>query len=145
MADLNQIKKDGPLGVQAVIWDLESKLAAAQAGYTALRLRAEAAEAAACRMREALTTTFAELQSVQAAAALGGLSPRCYAGFGGTAKQALASAAPCPHAAEVERLLKLCGEAAPYVAGKKHRVFINDPEASKLEMELKIAAAKGGK
>jgi hypothetical protein len=42
-----------------------------------------------CDMRAALEVTLKELQTVQAAAALGGLPARAWAGFGGAAKKAL--------------------------------------------------------
>lgn len=59
--------------------------------------------------------------------------------------KALASTAPCQHAAEVAELRLLCGEAAPYVAGKRFRWEMGSTIlADDLARDLKDEAAKGG-
>ena len=61
------------------------------------------------------------------------------------APAALASTAPCPHAAEVERLRKLCGLAAPYVAGERFRWQMGSScAADHLATRLRTAAKGGG-
>ena len=80
----------------------------------ALRLRAETAEAAACRMREALTDLVDDDTTPEPACSCH-LSPPCNdcVNHGwrreliAVAKTALASTPPCPHAADTERMNKL--------------------------------------
>lgn len=120
-------------------------LAENAATIKAQKAKIERAEAAACRMREALEGVC-ENWPIQPDCDDGDRCGFCGETIGEDchcvverSRAALAASAPCMHEAKVERLRKLCGEAV------KRLVHFEDyPEDEAFVAELQ-AAEKGGK